>query len=252
MRCTLHQFNFSHFNEKARWALDWKNVPHDRVDMLPGPHAGAARKLSGQTATPILVLDDEAIAGSAAIVEAVDAGFPGASLFPADPLLRAEAERWIDWLDEEVGPAVRLSLFHVLLPESRYAARIFGGGQPAWKGAPYRLVFPALVPRLLKMMGIDDDSASEAAETIAKALDRVADGVRERGYLVGDRFTAADLTAASLLMPLCFPAEGPVDLVALPPPPTLARWLARWEGHEAIAWTRRMYATHRATRIGNG
>ena len=27
---TLHQFLYSHFNEKARWALAFKGVPHER------------------------------------------------------------------------------------------------------------------------------------------------------------------------------------------------------------------------------
>src|SRR6185503_21320125 len=34
----LWQFRFSHFNEKARWALDWKRVPHTRSSLLPGWH----------------------------------------------------------------------------------------------------------------------------------------------------------------------------------------------------------------------
>ena len=243
-RCTLHQFYFSHFNEKARWALDWKGVPHDRRNLLPGPHAGAARRLSGQTATPILEIDGDAVAGSAAIVEAVDALSPERPLFPDDAATRAEVERWIVWLDDEVGPAVRLSLFHVLLPESRYAARIFGGAQPFWKAVPYRALFPAMVPRLLSMMEIDEETARAADTTIDAALDRVADAVRDRDHLVGDDFTAADLTAAAFLMPLCFPPKGPIALET-PIPAPLASWLARWEGHEAIAWTRRTFDRYR-------
>jgi hypothetical protein len=32
----LFQFTYSHFNEKARWALDLKHVPHVRHSLLPG------------------------------------------------------------------------------------------------------------------------------------------------------------------------------------------------------------------------
>ena len=35
----LWQFTASHYNEKARWALDWKGVAHVRQSLLPGPHA---------------------------------------------------------------------------------------------------------------------------------------------------------------------------------------------------------------------
>ena len=34
----LWQFTASHYNEKARWALDWKRLPHERRAVLPGPH----------------------------------------------------------------------------------------------------------------------------------------------------------------------------------------------------------------------
>jgi glutathione S-transferase len=54
-RVVLHQFVASHYNEKARWALDWKGVAHRRITYFPGPHALAMRRLSGQTATPVLV-----------------------------------------------------------------------------------------------------------------------------------------------------------------------------------------------------
>ena len=91
--CTLHQFYFSHYNEKARWALDWKRVPHRRENLLPGPHARRAKRLSGGTETPILVIDGEVIAGSSTIVEAVDARFAGPALVPDDPDARAEMRR---------------------------------------------------------------------------------------------------------------------------------------------------------------
>src|SRR6059058_1859108 len=34
----LWHFTVSHFNEKARWALDFKRVPHVRRALLPGFH----------------------------------------------------------------------------------------------------------------------------------------------------------------------------------------------------------------------
>src|SRR5262249_18900237 len=34
----LWQFRQSHYNEKARWALDWKRIRHERRSLLPGLH----------------------------------------------------------------------------------------------------------------------------------------------------------------------------------------------------------------------
>ena len=37
-RPVLWQLQISHYNEKARWALDYKRIPHVRHSMLPGFH----------------------------------------------------------------------------------------------------------------------------------------------------------------------------------------------------------------------
>ena len=47
---TLLQFRSSHYNEKARWVLDYKGIPHVRRTLLPGFHARSVRKLTGRTA----------------------------------------------------------------------------------------------------------------------------------------------------------------------------------------------------------
>jgi glutathione S-transferase len=62
----LLQFRHSPYNEKIRWALDLKRVPHRRRSLLPGPHMGVVKKLTGRTQTPVLVMaDGTAINGSA-------------------------------------------------------------------------------------------------------------------------------------------------------------------------------------------
>ena len=64
----------SHYNEKARWALDWKGAAHERQSLLPGPHMRTVKKLTnGATVqVPVLVEAQQVIAGSAAIIEHLD------------------------------------------------------------------------------------------------------------------------------------------------------------------------------------
>jgi hypothetical protein len=54
----LWQLELSHYNEKVRWALDYKRVPHIRRSLLPGLHILKAKRLTGDTSTtPVLTLD---------------------------------------------------------------------------------------------------------------------------------------------------------------------------------------------------
>jgi glutathione S-transferase len=49
----------------------------------------------------------------------------------------------------------------------------------------------------------------EAREKVLGGLDRLEAELDGGEYLVGDRFSVADLTAAALLYPLVLPDEGP-------------------------------------------
>ena len=76
-----------------RWALDWKGIAHERVDYLPGPHAPQMQRLSGQMQVPVLQVGGRTIAGSAAILEALEKLHPEPPLYPADPVERQRAAR---------------------------------------------------------------------------------------------------------------------------------------------------------------
>ncbi|MCA9686256.1 MAG: glutathione S-transferase N-terminal domain-containing protein, partial [Myxococcales bacterium] len=51
MSLELVQFAFSHYNEKARWALDYKGLAHRRRSLLPGPHVPVVKLLTGKAET---------------------------------------------------------------------------------------------------------------------------------------------------------------------------------------------------------
>jgi glutathione S-transferase len=93
----LLQFRHSPYNEKVRWALDLKRVPHRRRSLLPGPHLRTVRRLTGRTSTPVLVVDGQVLDGSARIIEWLDERYPEPALLPAGSADRAEALRIQRW-----------------------------------------------------------------------------------------------------------------------------------------------------------
>src|SRR5688500_15844879 len=66
----LWQFTISHFNEKVRWALDWKHVRHVRRALVPGFHIPRVVWMTRQSALPVLAVDGEPIADSTRIIAA--------------------------------------------------------------------------------------------------------------------------------------------------------------------------------------
>src|SRR5258706_14064196 len=75
-------FTVSHFNEKIRWAIDFKRVPHVRRALLPGFHFRRVWSMTGQTAVPVLVLDGRPIHDSTRIIAALERAYPEPPLYP--------------------------------------------------------------------------------------------------------------------------------------------------------------------------
>src|SRR3954451_17504585 len=99
---SLWHLKVSHYNEKARWALDHKRVPHVRRAVMPGRHQALAGKLTGGRTLPILVLDGEAIGDWTDIISALERRHPDRPLYPASADDRRRALELEDYFDEEL------------------------------------------------------------------------------------------------------------------------------------------------------
>jgi glutathione S-transferase len=241
----LLQFPYSHYNEKARWAFDYKRVPHVRRNLLPGPHAVAIKRLTGETQLPVVRFGSSLVAGSARIIDELEKQHPDPALYPAEPELRRRALEIQAWLDEEIGPRVRCALFSSLLEESAFIGKMFASDRNLLTRALFRASYPLIRGTIRKGMGITDRASIERGyDRTREGLDFVASTAGPSGHLVGDCFTVADLTAAALLAPAAGPPNSPMSLPE-PRPPCLREWLAHWADHPGVAWVRKTYRAHR-------
>ncbi len=206
---TLYQFSFSHFCEKARWALDYKGANYTTKNLLPGLHVRVCEKLAvAKTCVPVLLDDDgSAIQESAAIIDHLDAKHAADPLTPHDPDLAKEAREWEAYLDKEVGVTLRALFYYHALPIRRTALTFLLHEGP-WYGRPlFALIFPKLRNAMIELMDINESTAKDSERRLSDAVTRVNDQLKDRVFLVGDRFTRADLAACALLEHLCKPIE---------------------------------------------
>lgn len=244
----LIQFRYSPYNEKVRWALDICRLPHSRRSLLPGPHMRTVRKLTGQTKTPILKLDGQWLCGSARILDALDQLCPDHRLIPSDRERRARALEIEDLFDNQFGPAIRQAVLSVTMQDLGYMANMFTRDRAPVVAAFYRWTMPMAAGLIRKGNGIDKPGAYEQGmQAIADALAWVAEQSQPGGYLVGETFTIADLTAASMLAAVANPPDSPVARPT-PMPRHLSEWLAAWHDHPGSVWVRDIYAKHRGAR----
>ena len=240
----LWQFTSSHFNEKARWALDFKRVPHIRHSLIPGFHVPVIKRMTGKTHVPVLKLDGTAISDSSKIIEVLERAYPEPALYPADPEQRRRALELEDFFDEQLGPYIRRWIFHVILPYPKFVRAAFVSHASPAAQLAQRAMSPLIGVIMRRQMDINPATAELARSKTLAAMDRLEHELQPSGYLVGDRFTVADLTAAALLSPLVRPPEFPYK-AAGPLPAPLVEIRHAVATHPAFRWTLDTYQRHR-------
>lgn len=216
---------------------------------MPGAHGLYATWLTrgGARKFPILQIDGRAIGDSTAIIAALERRQPEPPLYPADPAYLARALEIEDYFDTEVGPDVRsLSFFH-LLQDRDLAVDGVNQGSNAARQRMMRLTYPAVRAFMNRDYAISEERAIASRKTIEDALERIVAEIGPSGYLVGDRFSVADLTACSILGPYIAPPEFPHPITEVPE--SLQELRDAGRAHPAGAWVTDIYARHRGVSV---
>ncbi len=240
----LWQYSFSNFNEKARWALDYKQVPHHRRSLVPGgPRAMAFSR--GDGTLPVLDLDGERIVDSTRIIEALERRFPERPLYPEDSVDQRRALDLEDYFDEHAGHDMRRVGFWEFRDERAYGADFMSTDQGRLTRLGTKAVIPVVFPAAWRYMNrrydFSEERCERSREALVAALDRIES---ERGggeFLVGGDLTVADVTAAALLYPLAWPPEYPYEIPERPP----SEFIDSLRDHPAVGWIADTYRRHR-------
>jgi glutathione S-transferase len=241
----LLHFRVSHYNEKVRWALDFKRWPHTREALIPGFHVGRVRKLTGQNKLPVLVLDGKPLVGSDNILAEIERLRPDPPLFPADPAERLRAVSIQTFFDDEVAPDLRRLFWSTYLARTSDCARMATvGASPAIRVA-WRMAFPVMRPFFRRNMGVDAKAVRAAREKLSGYLDRLEAEIGPSGYLVGESFGLADLAAAAVMTAIIRPPEFPYRLPE-PWPQELVDLREGVSNRSGFRWVLDIYARHRS------
>ena len=238
----LYQFPFSHFCEKARWALDYKRIPYRTINLLPGLHVRAVRKLAPKSCVPVLVAGETAVQESSAIITYVDRSRPELPLTPTDAAQAREALAWEQYFDEQIGVTLRLCYYHHALPDRKLTLRTMLDGAPWYAGPLFTACYPRIRSEMQRNMNINEDSSRQATAQLLEAFARLDEALRERRFLVGEQFSRADLTACALLSPLCMPADQDASLRF---PPSFLTLRDQAKGRRFFRWVRNVYDNYR-------
>src|SRR3954462_11092547 len=156
-RPVLWQLQISPYNEKVRWALDYKRIPHTRRSMMPGVHRLKVKQLAGVVTSPVLQIGDEGIGESSAILLAIEERWPEPRLIPENPLQRRRALRLEEYCREKLGPHIRRAVYYELLPYPELVIPLFTDGASNASRTLLRATFPVLRVCMRRMLNIYEE-----------------------------------------------------------------------------------------------
>jgi glutathione S-transferase len=192
----------SPFVRKVCLAMEEKGIAYDLVMSSPNNPDPDFVAASPFGKIPAIADGDYRLADSSAILAYLEALYPENPLIPADPQARGQTM----WFDE-------------------FADTIFAG-------SGLKILFNRLVaPKLLKLP-YDEAIALQGEAELPRILAYLEGVVPEAGWLLGDTFTLADISVASVFCSLGYVGHGPKSETH----PRTAAWYARV--CERPAWQR--------------
>ena len=205
----------SHYCEKARWALEWLQIPYIEESHAPLFHRFATRQYKRST-VPILVTETAAFTDSTDILHYLDTITPkGQRLYPKDPELCREVEQLEELFDTQLGVYTRCWGYFYRLNDREVMRQLWCKGAPLSEQVGLTIAFPLTFPLIRRIIRQAYDVTAPSAASSLQGIEQIFETVNQRladgrSYLVGDRFSAADLTFAALAAPALLPSEHPM------------------------------------------
>lgn len=245
---TLITIPISHYCEKARWALDRAGIAYRERPHLQVIHWIPVARVGGRKTAPVLVWGDRVFADSAEIVEEASAqSQPARALFPDDLAAAAEVRALQRDFDETLGPEGRRWMYFNLRDRRDIAIAYACTGVPAWERRGLPLVYPLAARIIDRYLDITPANAKRSELEVRAVFDAIAERLGDgRPYLCGERFSAADLTFASLAASLLMPPEYGVPLPQPDElPPVMAAKVREFRAHPAGEHALKMFREER-------
>ena len=183
----------SPFVRKVCLVAEEKGIAYELVMSRPGNPDPDFVKASPFGKIPAIVDGDYRLADSSAIVAYLEAKHPGNPMLPADPQARGQAVWWDEFADTILAASGLKILFN----------RLVG-------------------PKILKIGG-DEATALQGEAELPRILGYFESVAPESGWLVGDAFTLADVSVASMFRSLSYVGHEPKSQTH----PRTAAWYAR-------------------------
>lgn len=199
---TLYQFPLSHFCEKARWVLDYKELDYVAHNLTPGIHRFFTQRKAGVNTLPILNDQEIWVANATKIAVYLDQCYPENNLIHHNLTINRKILR-INDLANNLGQYVRhWILGHAILPHSSSVDILIGNREYLKKIKKYSK--PILSIALKKRFVLLQHDLNQIEQQILSIIQILNNELLKSntGYMVQNYLTFADIAVCSMIAPM--------------------------------------------------
>ena len=203
----LSPFRSATIAKKHAGHLSGSGLPYREEPHVPLLHRLATKRNERGT-VPVLVSGGSRFVDSTDILVHADAFRGGSLLYPKDAALRHEVDALEEQFDTQLGPHTRRWAYQHLLSNTKMLRALWAHQAPRVEARFLPVIVPLTRILVRAAYKITPESARRSLERVQDVFKKVEQQLSDgRPFLVGPRFTAADLTFAALSAPVLFPVE---------------------------------------------
>ncbi|MEM8810492.1 MAG: glutathione S-transferase family protein [Cyanobacteria bacterium P01_G01_bin.38] len=208
----LYTFEASHYSEKVRLVLDYKQLPYKTIEVTPGVGQVDLYRISGQRQVPVLKDDSTVVPDSTAIAKYLDQTYPNRPLIPTEAKQRGLCLMMEAWADESIGLNARKAMIGAFNQHPNFRTALLPASTPDLLKTLVGAVPGDVLSLLGTGAGFGPDAVKTATDILRQDLEALCLILAESPYLVGEQPTLADFAVAGLSMYIKFPARQYLDL----------------------------------------
>ena len=241
----LYQFELSHYCEKVRLILDYKQLEYRKIEVTPGVGQIELMQKSGSRQVPVLKDGSTYVADSTEIALYLERKYPERPILPTDSLAKGQTLLIEEWADESIALKARKAFIGALNQNQNFRTSLLPDSTPDIVKTAVGAIPGEVLDVLGTGVGFGGEAVKEAKKILTQDLEALCLILQNQPYLTGDTPTLADLAVAGLSIYLKLPAGSYLNI----PTPLKGKGIPGLADNITFepffAWRDRLYADFR-------
>ena len=208
----LYQFELSHYSEKVRLILDYKQLEYRKIEVTPGVGQIELMQKSGSRQVPVLKDGGTYVADSTEIALYLERKYPERPILPTDSLAKGQCLLMEEWADVSLGAMARKAFVGALNQNQNFRKSLLPANTPDILKTAVGAIPGEVLDVLGTGVGFGGEAVKQAKKSLTQDLEALCLILQNQPYLTGDTPTLADLAVAGLSVYLKFPTGSYLDI----------------------------------------